>query len=61
MEDVIVILILLAIVAGIVWYFVRTKKRAATSCISCPYANRCVSKCGDERSSNSSNNIEIQN
>lgn len=42
--DVIVILVLLAIVAGIVFYLVRAKKRGQT-CIGCPYAKQCGGKC----------------
>ena len=44
MENVIVVLILLAIVAGIVLYLFRAKKRGET-CIGCPYAKQCGSKC----------------
>ena len=43
--DVVVILILIAIVAGIVFYLVRAKKRGQT-CIGCPYAKQCGGKCG---------------
>ena len=52
MDDVIVVLILLAIVAGILWYLFRAKKRGQT-CIGCPYANQCADKRGDERSCSS--------
>ena len=44
MENVIVILILLAIVAGIICYLVRAKKRGET-CNGCPYAKQCGGKC----------------
>lgn len=44
MKNVIVVLILLAIVAGIICYLVRAKKRGET-CIGCPYAKQCGSKC----------------
>ncbi len=44
MENVIVIIILLAIVVGIIWYLVRAKKRGE-KCIGCPYAKQCNSKC----------------
>jgi radical SAM protein with 4Fe4S-binding SPASM domain len=44
MENVIVILILLAIAAGIIWYLIRAKKRGET-CIGCPYAKQCGGKC----------------
>ena len=45
MENFIVAVILLAIVSGIVWYLVRSKKRGET-CIGCPYAKKCGGKCG---------------
>ena len=38
MKNVIIVFILLGIVAGIIWYFVHTKKRGAT----------CVGKCSDK-------------
>ena len=41
MENFIVILILAAIVAGIVFYLVRTKKRGG--CAGCPHAKNCTS------------------
>lgn len=44
MENAIVILILPAIVAGIIWYLVCAKKRGET-CIGCPYAKQCGGKC----------------
>ena len=44
MENVIVILILLVIVAGIVRYLLRAKKRGET-CIGCPYAKQCGGNC----------------
>jgi len=45
MKNAIVILILLAIVAGIVVYLIRSKKRGE-ACIGCPYAKQCSGKCG---------------
>lgn len=45
MVDLIVIAILLAIVGGIVFYLYHAKKQGAT-CIGCPYAKQCGSKCG---------------
>ena len=45
MENIIVGVILLAIVAGIIWYIVRAKKQGAT-CIGCPYSKKCKGKCG---------------
>lgn len=56
MENVIVVLILVAIVAGIIWYLVRAKKRGE-KCVGCPYAKQCGSKhnggcSGNKRSHN---------
>ncbi|MGI6072369.1 MAG: FeoB-associated Cys-rich membrane protein [Lachnospiraceae bacterium] len=60
-ENVIVVLILFAVVAGTVWYFIHAKKRGK-ACITCPYANKCGSKCNGECSSgrNTIDNKEIQ-
>lgn len=44
MENVIVVLILLAIAIGIIWYLVRAKKRGE-KCVGCPYAKQCANKC----------------
>ena len=44
MENAVVIIILAAIVAGIVIYLVRAKKRGE-KCIGCPYAKQCEGKC----------------
>lgn len=46
MENIIIAIILIAIVVGIVLYFIRAKKRGA-KCIGCPYANQCGGKCGE--------------
>jgi len=45
MENVIIIVILVGIAAGIVSYLYRAKKRGQT-CIGCPYAKQCGGKCG---------------
>ena len=45
MENWIIALILVAIVAAIVVYLVRAKKRGET-CIGCPYCKQCGSKNG---------------
>lgn len=45
MENVIIVLVLLTIVAGIVWYLYRAKKRGE-KCIGCPYAKQCGGSCG---------------
>ena len=44
MENVIVVLIIVAIVTGIIWYLIRAKKRGE-KCVGCPYAKQCGSKC----------------
>ena len=44
MEDVIIIVVLLAIVGGIVWYLHRAKKRGE-HCIGCPCLGQCGGKC----------------
>lgn len=43
MENIIVILILVSIASGIIWYLVSAKKRGET-CIGCPYAKQCGGK-----------------
>ena len=45
MENIIVVLILVAIAAGIILYLVRAKKRGE-KCIGCPYAKQCGGNCG---------------
>lgn len=47
MESIIVILVLLAIVAGIIWYLIRARTRGE-KCIGCPYAKQCDSKCNSD-------------
>jgi len=44
MENVIIVMILLGIVGGIVWYLRRAKKRGQ-GCIGCPYAGQCQGHC----------------
>ena len=51
MENIIIIVVLLCIVGGIVWYLYKAKKRGET-CIGCPYAKQCGGKCGGSCSSN---------
>lgn len=43
MENVIIIVILLAIAVGIIWYLVRAKKHGE-KCIGCPYSKQCCGK-----------------
>ena len=45
MENAIVILILVALFVGVVWYLVRAHKRGQ-ACVGCPYAKGCKSTCG---------------
>ena len=45
MDDIIVVLGLLALVAAIVWYLVRAKRRGE-ACVGCPYAKQCSGGCG---------------
>lgn len=44
MENAVIVIILLCIVAGIVYYLYKAKKRGET-CIGCPYAKQCGGKC----------------
>lgn len=44
MENIIVILMLVAIASGIIWYLIRAKKRGE-KCIGCPYAKQCGGNC----------------
>ena len=44
MENIILVLVLLAIVAAVILYLVRAKKRGE-KCIGCPYAKQCSEKC----------------
>ena len=45
MTDLILILLLLLITAGIAAYLYRAKKRGE-KCIGCPYAKQCGGRCG---------------
>ena len=54
MENVIVVLILVAVTAGIIWYLVRAKKRGE-KCVGCPYAKQCGSKCNGSCTGRSGN------
>lgn len=54
MENVIVVLILVAIAAGIIWYLIRAKRKGE-KCIGCPYAKQCSSKQGGGCSEKSDN------
>lgn len=54
MENLIVVLILVAITAGIIWYLISAKKRGE-KCIGCPYAKHCGGMCS---SCSSQSNIQ---
>ncbi|NLJ71086.1 MAG: FeoB-associated Cys-rich membrane protein [Clostridiaceae bacterium] len=43
-ENIVVVLIILAIVVGIIWYLARRRKKQGTACTGCPYAKQCGSK-----------------
>lgn len=47
MENIIVVAILLAIVAGIIIYLVRAKKRG-DACIGCPHGKQCGGGCNKD-------------
>lgn len=47
MENWIIIVIIMCVVSGIIWYLHRAKKRGET-CIGCPYAKQCGSKCNGQ-------------
>ena len=51
MLNVIVVMILVAIVGGIVWYLLRAKRRGK-KCVGCPYANQCNNHCHQKISDN---------
>ena len=48
MENFIIVIILLVIVAGGIWYLARQKKCGA-ACIGCPYSKQCAGKCSGEK------------
>jgi radical SAM protein with 4Fe4S-binding SPASM domain len=50
-ENVIIVLILLAIAGGIIWYLIRAKKRGE-HCIGCPYSKNCAGKCSCDNAKN---------
>lgn len=51
MANFIIVVVLLCIVAGIIFYLCRAKKRGET-CIGCPYAKQCGGKCGGSEEKN---------
>lgn len=55
MKNIVIVLVLFAIVAAIIRYFIRAKKRGKT-CVGCPYANQCGDKCSVAKAANSERN-----
>ena len=45
LSNIIITVILIAVVAGAVYYIYRSKKRG-DKCVGCPYAKSCGGKCG---------------
>lgn len=45
MENIVIILILALVIAGIVFYLIRGKRKGE-KCVGCPYAKQCGGKCG---------------
>ncbi len=48
MENVLIVLIILAIVGGVAWYLYKSKKRG-DACIGCPYCKQCNGHCDSKR------------
>lgn len=48
MENLVIVLILLALSTSIIWYLVRAKRRGE-KCIGCPYAKQCGGKCSGDK------------
>ncbi len=44
MDNIILVVVLVAIAAGIIWYLIRAKKRGE-KCVGCPYAKQCGGQC----------------
>ena len=44
MENVIIVVILVAVIGSVVFYLIKSKKRG-DRCIGCPYAKQCGGKC----------------
>ena len=45
MENVIIVVILAAIAGSIIWYLLKAKRRGDV-CIGCPHSKQCGGKCG---------------
>ncbi len=48
MENIIVILTLVAIAGGIIWYLIRAKKKGE-KCVGCPYSKQCKGGCENNK------------
>ncbi|MEE1054039.1 MAG: FeoB-associated Cys-rich membrane protein [Acutalibacteraceae bacterium] len=48
MENFIIAIVIVLIVAGIIFYLARAKKRGQ-KCIGCPYSKRCNGGCGGNK------------
>lgn len=48
MTDMLIVLILLAVVGGAIFYIVKEKKKG-TKCIGCPHSGACGGKCGTDK------------
>ena len=44
MQDIIIIVVLACLLAGVIAYLIKQKKNGA-KCIGCPYAKECSDKC----------------
>lgn len=56
MVNLIIVLVLLCIVSGIIWYLVIAKKRGV-KCVGCPYAKQCKNKCNSTCNKQNNNSI----
>ncbi len=48
MEDIIIILVVLALIAGVLLYLYKAKKRGQ-KCIGCPYGKNCNGSCNSNK------------
>lgn len=47
LDDIIVVLLLIAILGGAIFYIFRAKRRGE-KCIGCPYAKQCKGNCNEQ-------------
>lgn len=55
MENIIIVVILVAVIGSVVLYLVKSKKRG-DRCVGCPYAKQCGGKCETKNHSTPVNN-----